>query len=335
MATMKDVAKAAGVSPTTVSLIINGKVKDGRISAETEKKVYQVMRELNYHPNMSARRLRTDESLGATVAFYWPSDYRSNILSSFITTFPTIREELGFDVDLVIRSYKNEELDKVSDPIVRNNYNGVIIGGPSAKDVEYLETLDTRTPIVILNRESERHSTVSSDNLEMGFLAARLIKNKGYTDAAVIISPRPKEGAGQRVDAFMRACEEIGIRIDPGWVFKTDTSLKGGAEAASAFCGLSDRPRVIFCETDFMALGALHELHRQNLRVPDDVEVLAIQFLSDDYMNYSIPSLTTLVMPAGLQLKEALRIIRERITDPTAPPTHTLIPASIEVRESF
>lgn len=335
MANIKDVAKAAGVSPTTVSLIINGKGRDGRISKETEKRVYEVMRELDYHPNMSARRLRTYDPPRSTIAFYWPSDYRSHVLSSFIRDFTQIRDELGFDVDMVVLSYKNGALDKFAEPIKKNSYNGIVIGGPSAEDMQFLENVKTRTPIVLLNRDSEKYSTVSSDNMEMGFLAARLIKQKGYDRAAVFSSDKRFEAASKRVESFMYACSQIDINIDPSWIFTSETSMKGGAASAAAYCRLENPPKVIFCDADFLALGALHEFYRQHKRIPEDVEILAVQFLANDYAEYSIPSLTTLVMPNSALLKASLEIISKQIKTNSPEAVHVTIPASIHARETF
>ena len=85
MATIKDVAKAAGVSVTTVSIIINGKAEERKISEATRDRVLETMRELGYQPNLSARRLRNQDSKKPVIAFFWPIDYRTTILTSSVT----------------------------------------------------------------------------------------------------------------------------------------------------------------------------------------------------------------------------------------------------------
>lgn len=72
MATIKDVAKQAGVSVTTVSIIINGKAEERKISAATQERVAEAMRDLGYQPNLSARRLRSQENERPVIAFFWP-----------------------------------------------------------------------------------------------------------------------------------------------------------------------------------------------------------------------------------------------------------------------
>ena len=155
MVTIKDVASFAQVSPTTVSLIINGKAEERRISPLTCERVMQAMNTLGYQPNLSARRLRSNEKLRPIIAFYWPMDYRTNILASFLSRFQGIIRRLGFDCELVVQTYENNALEKHSDGIIKNSYHAVIIGGASSQDIAYLETLKPQIPLVLINRTSE------------------------------------------------------------------------------------------------------------------------------------------------------------------------------------
>ena len=335
MATIKDVAKAAGVSATTVSLIINGKAKERRIADETSARVFAVMNELGYRPNMSARRLRSDEQVRPTVAFYWPSDYRSNYLGSFMMHFQETLEEIGFDCDIVIQSYVNDQLENSAEPLRKNNFNGAIIGATSKKDVEFLEQLDTRTPIVLLSRQSERFSTVSSDNDGIGHLAARLFRTKGYTEAAVFTSLRPYVATGARTQSFLAACAELGINVDASWIFRGENSIEGGVQASEAYCRLKGAPSVIFCDSDSMALGAMYTFHKRGIRLPDDVEFIAIQLLEKSFTKYAIPPITTIAMPTQKMAKCALDVIRKLILNPLTEPVHELIEPNLDIRETF
>lgn len=335
MATIKDVAKAAGVSATTVSLILNGKARERRISEGTAARVYTKMQELGYHPNMSARRLRSDEVLRPTIAFYWSADYRSNILGSFLMRFPQASKKLGFDCEIVVRSYTNGEIEKATAEIARNTYSGAIIGAASREDLEYLESLNTRTPIVILNRNTEVFSTVNSDNYAIGSLASRLMRRKGYTEAAVFTSLRPYMATGLRVQSFLYACSEIGINVDASWIFRNDNTIEGGVLAAEEFCRLKGAPRVIFCDSDSMALGAMYSFHRRGIRIPENVEFIAVQLLEDDYTKYAIPSITTIPMQNAVVAERSLEIIQKLLDNPRQRPIHVLLQPEIVIRESF
>ncbi len=137
MSTIKDVAKRAGVSPTTVSIILNGKAEDRKISQATLEKVMNAVRDLDYQPNLSARRLRSNEIKKPSLAFFWPSDHRTNIMATFINY---IQEELiahQYDCELVIQTYQNDHLDEKASIFAKNSYNAMIIGASSLHDVEF------------------------------------------------------------------------------------------------------------------------------------------------------------------------------------------------------
>ena len=106
MATIKDVAREAGVSVTTVSIVINGKTEERRISPVTRDKVLAAMNALGYQPNLSARRLRSNDVKKPVIAFFWPVDYRINILASFLNYIQKELHTQNLDCELVIQTYE-------------------------------------------------------------------------------------------------------------------------------------------------------------------------------------------------------------------------------------
>lgn len=335
MVTIKDVANSAHVSATTVSLIINGKAEERRISPTTCERVLNIMKELGYQPNLSARRLRSNDTLHPIIAFYWPMDYRTNILASFLSSFQEIIRELAFDCELVVQTYENNALEKHSDGIIKNSYHAVIVGGASSQDIAYLETLKPQIPLVLINRSSEKYSTVSVDTAEMGLLAARLFRQKGYTTAAILTSKSPYLATGQRTQAFLNACAQIGINIEFSNIIRVENTMEGGVLGANLYCGLPDAPKAIFCDSDSMALGALYAFHQHGLSLPQDVELLAIGFLDAETTMYSIPPISVVSMPNKLVMEEAIRQIIKSLTASVSEPIHTLIEPKVVLRETF
>ncbi len=335
MPTIKDVAREAGVSVTTVSLIINGKAKERRICDDTANRVFAVMRQLGYHPNMSARRLRSEDSLRSTVAFYWPSDYRTNILGSFMHHFTEAASRLNFDCEVVVKPYLNNEIEKAASDIAKNTYNGVIIGASSKEDLEYLENIETRTPMVLLNRNSTKLSTIMSNNDAIGMLAARLMRKKGYTEAAIFTSRRPYMATGLRVQSFLHACSKLDINVDASWIFRDDNTIEGGVHVADEYCKLKGSPSVIFCDSDLMALGAMYTFNKRGIKLPQDTELIAIQLLDDEFTKYSIPSITTIPMPNGVMAERSLAIVKQLIENPLQTPIHEVLEPEIILRDTF
>ncbi|MDO4328079.1 MAG: LacI family DNA-binding transcriptional regulator [Lachnospiraceae bacterium] len=335
MVTIKDVANLAQVSPTTVSLIINGKSEERRISPVTRERVLQAMNELGYQPNLSARRLRSNDVRKPIIAFYWPIDSRTNILASFLSSFQEIIHKLNFDCELVVQTYKNNEFEKYADPIIKNSYHGVIIGATSTEDIVYLESLTPQMPIVLLNRSSEKYASVSVDTKEIGLLAARLFRQKGYTEAAVLASKHPYVATGLRTQAFLTACSQLGITVDEACIIREENTIKGGVLAAEAFCRLGSAPKAVFCDSDSIALGALYTFHQRQIRLPEDVELLAIGLLEPEATQYSIPPVSVIAMPNKTVMENAVELIIHYLSTSGYEPIQKLLPPAVTIRSTF
>ncbi len=335
MATIKDVAKLSGVSVTTVSIIANGKSEERKISAATCQKVREAMRQLGYQPNLSARRLRYQDSTKPSIAFFWPLDYRTSILASFLNAFQREIQESGFACELVVQTYENDHLDQYDGAILRNGYSGIVVGACSIKDLKHLEELSPQMPLVLINRESQLFSTVCTDNKAVGLTAATQIRQRGYTEAAVFSTQHSYVATGLRVQAFLDACSQIGLQVLPEHILKGPASIQGGFQVGEAYCQLPDPPKIIFCDSDSLALGALRSFYNHQLRVPEDVELLTISMLDPEHTAYSIPSLSVIEMPNQEIGKAVIRLLQEKITTSSLEPDHIFLDASLIMRESF
>ena len=145
-------AAEAGVSPTTVSIVMNGRAHEKRIPDATVEKVTAAMRKLGYSPNLTARRLRTSEARKPVLAFYWPLDYRTNMLGSFLSGIKESLAARGYECELVVQTYENDQLEKAAAPILQNNYNGVLVVAASPNDLQSLVSLDPPMPVVLIIR---------------------------------------------------------------------------------------------------------------------------------------------------------------------------------------
>ncbi len=335
MATIKDVAKAAGVSVTTVSIIMNGKAEERKISAETQERVLDTMRELGYQPNLTARRLRSQANKRPVVAFFWPLDYRTSILASFLNSIEAEIKRTGFDFELVIQTYENDHLEQYDPSLLENGYNAVIVGACSIKDLEYLESLSPQMPLILLNRQSDCFSTICTDQNDIGFLAASQIRQCGYTEAAVFATRHSYVATGLRTQAFLYACSQLGINILSEHIFRGTSNIEGGYLLGEQYSQLKDAPSVIFCDSDAMAIGALNAFHRHHIRIPEDVEILTIAMLESDNTQYTVPSLSVIEMPNREISKEIVRLLQEKILTNSLEPTHIKMEARLILRESF
>jgi len=335
MSTIKDVASAAGVSPTTVSLILNNRAQEKRISEATVERVLLTMQKLGYQPNVSARRLRTSDVKKLTIAFYWPMDYRSNMLGAFLSGMQRAIKNQDQDCEILVQPYENDRLDKTADAIQKNIFSGVIIGALSEEDQKYLESLTPQIPIMLINRFSEKYSNVGVDNKNVGLQAASLLRQKGYDTAAVMLAERPYLATAARTTAFMEACKQLGIEIKPQWIFKGQNTIAGGAIAAKSFCATKDRPGVLFCESDSMAQGALYTLNKHNIQVPKQLELLCISMQVEETMEFLVPSVSSVSLPTTKMAEIAISTLINKIKLGNNSPIHIVVEPTICLRESF
>lgn len=335
MATIKDVAKKAGVSVSTVSIVLNGRSKERSIPESTQEKVARAMAELGYQPNQTARKLRTKDGSRPVIAFYWPLDFRLPILASFLNSLQREIERTGFNCELVIQPYQNDHLEQSEESILKNGYNGIILGALTLKDLAYLEKLNPPVPVVLINRKSEAFSTVGTDNEDVGIQAAGAFRRAGKNRVAVFASSHSYLATVQRVDAFLSSCQQMDITVREEDIFHSPSTIEGGFSSARAFLEKEDRPDAIFCDSDSIALGALSFFSQEGIHVPEEVAMLTIGMLEPEFTAYSTPPLSVVEMPNEAIGKAILNLIRQKIETGTRKPTHLNFNAALILRKSL
>ena len=335
MATLKDVAKEAGVSATTVSIIINGKAEQRKIPPATCQKVRAAIEKLGYQPDPSARLLRSGGKRKPLIGFFWPQGYRLIIMASFINSMAQELQRQGAEYELVVHTFENDRLSDSATELEENVYDAVIVGACSAGDLAFLESLRLELPLVLINRHSEVYSSVEIDNVGMGRAAAEMIFRKGYRSAAAVTSSERYLQTQRRTDAFLARCKELGIEIRPEHCLSAPRSMAGGAEVAVRFATLEERPGVLFFESASMALGTLNTFHRLGISVPEDVEILALSMIAQENTMYSVPSLSILALPNRKIGEEAIRLLLEFAREKPAQPIRKTLEYDVYLRDSF
>ncbi len=331
---MKQIAAFAGVSQSTVSIVINGQEKERHISEETVEKIRDAVIKLGYKPNLYARRLRNRKQK-PIIAFFWPITRRSSILSPILNGLQSELKSQKYDCELVIQNYESDRLYKLSDIITKNNYTGIIVGASSVADLEFLESLNSFAPIVIFNRRSKKYSTVRVDNSKIASLAVSALQRNSADRVAFFIPANPYVAAEERINSFLELCEQARIHIDSSTIFHAEDSLAGGADAARRFLQLSDPPHFIFCESDQLALGVLHALYEAGKKVPETYKVLATGLMNPEIVEFSNPSLTTIDMQTTALASVMMECLLKQINNPSGKPMDRVLDVKMVYRKSF
>lgn len=334
MAILKDVAKLAGVSVTTASVVANGRWEEMRISPSTVQRVLDAMEQLHYLPNQSARQLRLPTQRHIRIAFFWPMDVQDNMLGQRLAHIYSVLMEQELDYEIIVQTYLNNRIEDFASSLIKGQVDGAIIGATTDKDIVQLERLNISVPVVLLNRVSHKFSTAGVDHAQLGMQIAALIQKKGYTQCAIIKTAGQFHGATIRTRSFLNACKQLGIEVEPEWTFSSSCTIPGGASATEEYCTLPQRPNMLYYEEDCMAQGGLYVLQSHGIHVPQDVELIAVGTQSPETMEYLQPPISCVSIPALVD-KQAMSTLIRLIQEHMHEPVHIVLEPQVQLRGSF
>lgn len=268
MVTIKDVARAAGVSVATVSRVWN---EAAFVSPETRRRVAEVASRLGYSPHGAARSLitRTTYALGVLLP-----DLYGEFFSEIIRGIDHTAQANGYHI-LVSSSHDSKDEIDAALRSMRGRVDGMIIMSPDLEARRTLQTLQGNFPVVLLNggAESKEFDTITIENHEGARQMTRHLISRGHRRIAMISGPQRNYDATERLRGYRTALAESGIELDESLVVQGDFSELSGHGAVKQLLDLASRPTAIFAANDSMAIGALSALRENHLRVPDDIAV--------------------------------------------------------------
>ncbi len=308
MATIREVAARAGVSLSTVSIIINGQEQERKISPATCKRVWEAVRELGYQPNIAARKLRqSDGGNTVTIALYWANDFRTTMLSRFLQGLQ--RQIVSRpDVEVIIMTYLSGQLSKQRSLLEGRRFHAAIIGGVSEADMAFLEQEQLSVPLVIYNRESAYYPCVTVDERKMGRQAAEKLLSLGHKNICMLSTPHNSPYMRERDEGVQAAFAEAGYPIYADRVLETDSSPAGGAASARKALDGMIPCTAFYCSSDAIALGALRTLYDRGIKVPEQMSVISIGNGEPSFASYAVPALTNVYLPMESMAERCMEI---------------------------
>ncbi len=312
--TMREVAKRAGVSPATVSRVLN---KTHSISPETERRVLEVVDELNYYKNVHARRLATGRSdlFGLVI-----SEIANPYFPEIIRGFQAAAWDTGFDVLLCNTEYNTGRTKSVIRKLIESDVRGVAIVTASLNREMTSELIQAGIGTVFCNLgpAGPLVSNISIDYQHGISQAIQHVVALGHHRAAVIAGPVDNRTANTIQQALLAGLKEQ--KLEPFPVINSDYRVDAGASAVRTILSAPEIPTVIFCGSDLIAMGAMSALEQADVEVPDDVSVIGIDDISFAFL--ARPPLTTINVPreklgtvAFQALDKMLQLKRHKGTD--------------------
>ena len=272
--TIKDIARVAGVSHTTVYRALNDKP---RISPSTKARIISIATECNYQPNVLAQSLVLGRSktLGLVI---------TTIVNPFYTELAKGIEDtarsLGYTIFLCSTNFEISLERLYIDMLRSRGVDGIIFTSAHTHDPNITRLVEDQFPVILVNRRvygdpaTERIDYVVVENVKGGFLAVEHLIKMGHERIGVISGFSDSSAAVERWDGARKAFSEYGLNPADLLVVEGDFLKPSGYEAARRFLGLRDAPTAIFGVNDYMALGAYEAVLDAGLRVPEDIALI-------------------------------------------------------------
>ncbi|GFN30788.1 LacI family DNA-binding transcriptional regulator [Paenibacillus xylaniclasticus] len=332
MASLKEIAQAAGVSIGTVSVVLNGKADELRIAQQTRERIWAAAKQLDYHPNVTARRLRKGaEQNRPTIAVFWANDFPSELLGRFFSGIQHSILNNGIQCEVIVQPYRPSELHLAERLRSDELCNGAILTGVSDEDIRYLEATVLKVPVVVFNRRMKNYSSVYVDDYEAGYKAAELFASSGRLRPGIIAPNVSSSSILARSRGFLEGCQSLGLNVKPHHEQYAVLNMSGGLEAAKYLLE-GEWPDSLFFPNGIMAVGAMSTFRRTGVRIPDDVAI--ITYGNSEHEQYTVPSLTSMTLPVEEMACACLELLLDMLKGKDVL-TSRLYETPVVFRESF
>ncbi|TGB05161.1 LacI family DNA-binding transcriptional regulator [Halobacillus salinus] len=290
--TIRDIAKMAGVSPATVSKIMNNY---GGISEATKEKVFKIIEDTNYQPTFSAKSLATKKSnlIGLIYAGKINVDFKHPFFNEVVNTFKKSVGALGYDLLL----FSNEKFYQGESQYLERckhfHVDGcLVIAGDEIEEAVH-EIAESQIPCIGIDLELEgpHSSYIMTDNEKIGMKVVEHLYLNQVRKVAYIGGNPDSFLANIRNQGYFAAMKKFGLPIRDEWVHYGDFFEESGYQAMKEILETGECPEAVFAASDMMALGALKAMKEKGISVPADVQLIGCDDV--EACRYSDPPLTT------------------------------------------
>ncbi len=331
--TIFDVARASGVSYSTVSRVLND---FAFVKPSTRQKVLSTASQLGYVANLQARSLAGGKSnlIGLLVPNL--DNAYVNVLSQSIDE---ALSNAGYDLMVYTTHRKKGKEAQFVNTLIGGLSDGLLLMVPVIEDEtsesSYLELLRQRQfPYVLIGQidEQKKSTVVDSSNWQGSYEATRYLLELGHKKIAFITGFMAIHSARERLAGYKAALHEAAIGIDERLIVEGDFQVQGGYKATLRLLELSPRPTAIFASNDVSAFGAMDALRFAGLDVPKDMSVIGFDDVPQASTTY--PKLTTVRQPLSEMGRLAVKLLLEQIEQPSRVTQHITLETQLVKRDS-
>ena len=308
---MKDVARLAGVSTSTVSHVIN---KDRFVSEAIRLRVEDAIRTLNYAPSALARSLKLNQTRTIGMLITASSN---PFFSELVRGVERSCFERGYSLVLCNTDGDEQRMNRNLETLLQKRVDGLLLlctetHQPSPAIMKRYPAI----PTVMMDWSPfDGGSDVIQDNsLLGGDIATRYLIDKGYTRIACVTGPLDKTPARLRLEGYRTAMQRAGLPVAEGYEVIGDFEFAGGLRARQSRLALPEPPQAGFMGNDAMAVGAYQALYQAGLRIPQDIALVGYDDI--ELASYMTPPLTTIHQPKDELGELAIDVLIHRMAQP-------------------
>jgi LacI family transcriptional regulator len=317
--TLKDVAKAAGVSVASASYAVN---KTGSLGQDTREYILRVAEEIGYRQNLAARAARTGRS--GAIGLVVP-DMTNPFFPSLAQAVIQRARQGGHSVLVTDTEGDVDQETKIIRQLLDRDVDGIVWF--PVNDSNHLGELSTDVPFVVIDRSVPSLECIHADYMEGGRLAAQHLIDLGHQQIGLISGPSDVKSMRDRCDGAVRAITESAALA---FTVENAFSIELSKDVTDAL--IARKATAVFCASDLIALGVLKYAREVGIRIPQDLSIVGFDDIP--WAEYCTPGLTTIEMPVEEMATEAVDTVLSRIDGDIETNRRVVFGVSLIVRES-
>ena len=327
--TVRELSKLIGVSPATISIVMNGKAG---VSEDTRKRVLDAAKAYQYIPSVRKSKGGRDVLL---VKYYKSGLFVEENQGFISMIIDSIEEQLRAEKLGMTMTVVKTGLKSALDSIDYSKYCGMFLIATEVLKDEFIFLDSIPIPFVVVDNTVPNHrcSSVCMNNSENVYIALQYCRKCGHTSLGYIGSSIGTENFSERYNAFIKYVKELGFHFDPGNVYRITPTMLG---AHNDFAGILETnpplPSCFFAENDTLALGAMKALKEMGYRIPYDISLIGFDDIP--YSSISSPALTTIHVQRNIMGKQSVIQLMQLMEDPRFMPMKTQITGRLVARAS-
>ncbi len=330
--TLKDIAKHAGVHPSTVSKILRGK-ENIQISDETRNKVQKIARDLDYHPNQMAQAFRLKKTF--TIALIIPE-----ISNSFFSGIARAIEEesyrAGYNLVVCNTDENSEKEEKYIKNFISRGVDGFIIAPAQQSSTNIKNLMKRKIPFVLVDRSfsSLQTNAVVSDNEISAYKSVKYLSELGHKRIGFIRGKNELSTIQLRLKGYLNAIKQFNLDQDPDLICGNGFTVESGIESANEVLSLEKPPTALIVSGNMLSIGTIKAIMEKGLRIPEDISIIG--YVDDTWASCAITPLTVISHQLDYIGKKSINLLLEQINsgDKDFPVSKVEIETKLIIRKS-